>query len=99
MRGDRIDHDVEVRILRLVSDDETPAAVVYVLDDDISGSAARQMVAISRLFGELSPLLLVGIGYPVGDVYADPESWATIVSFRQHDLSPVEDAGYPPPWT
>jgi predicted alpha/beta superfamily hydrolase len=67
--------------------DDRPAAVLYLLDANGYFGAAVDAIRSMQLSAHLPPMLVVGIGYPVG-ILAE-----TIVQ-RTRDLTPTRDEGF-----
>lgn len=66
---------------------DAPRAVLYVLDGDLFfGTAVETSRLMSQLFGELPPLLVVGIAYG--------EGLALQSQLRTRDFTPSADPGY-----
>lgn len=65
-----------------------PRKVLYVLDANLFfGTAVEMTRLMSQLYGELPPLLVVGIGY-------DTDVPAIQAELRARDFTPTEDAGF-----
>jgi predicted alpha/beta superfamily hydrolase len=65
-----------------------PRPVLYVLDADLFlGTAVEMTRLMSQLYGELPPLLVVGIGY-------ETESPVVQAELRARDFTPTADSGF-----
>ena len=91
LRSESVGDDFELRIARPLPGLAPPAAgpprALWVLDADLFFGAVVDVTRLMhRLFGELPPLLVVGVGYP-GDDFAGQ------ARLRSRDLTPTEDSG------
>lgn len=89
--SERVGRDLEVRVARPVGSwmgpPKGPFAVVYVPDADLFfGTVVEGTRLMHQLFGELPPLLVVGIGYPTGDPVVQAE-------LRARDFTFSSDSG------
>ncbi len=84
-----IDQTFEIRIGHPVPSPMGPPAddypVLYVLDGDLFWATAVELSRIMQLFGEMPPMVVVGIGY--GDREAQGQ-------LRNRDFTPTRDEGF-----
>ena len=86
-RSELADTEYEISVARPSGADE-PEATVYVLDANPWFAMVAQLAGSSQRFRELPPLLVVGIGYPLGPM-RDPEVYEQWLHRRTHDFFEV----------
>lgn len=92
LHSDRADADFQVWVAEPIAGmmpmPPGPRRVLYVLDANlIFGTVVEMTRLMSQLYGELPPLLVVGIGYAT-------ELPAVQAELRARDFTPTEDAGF-----
>jgi ferri-bacillibactin esterase len=94
LRSEEIGQDFEIRVAHPIPRAPRPGMpgaaeedfpVLYVLDGDLFFATAVEMSRIMQLFGEMPPMVVVGIGY--GDAIAQGE-------LRNRDLTPCRDPSF-----
>jgi predicted alpha/beta superfamily hydrolase len=91
-RSDRAEADYQIWVAEPVAGvmpfPPGPRRVLYVLDANLFfGTAVEMTRLMSQLYGELPPLLVVGIGY-------DTDVPAVQAELRARDFTPTEDSGF-----
>ncbi len=66
-----------------------PFATAYVTDANVWYASVAQMASVMISFGELPPLVVVGVGYPIGSLFNDDDARAEWGASRQRDLFAV----------
>lgn len=92
VRSKRADEDFQIWVAEPVAGimpfPPGPRKVLYVLDANLFfGTAVELTRLMSQLYGELPPLMVVGIGY-------DTDVPAIQAELRARDFTPTEDAGF-----
>lgn len=92
VRSRLADAQYEIRVARplpgMMSDPGEAPGLLYVTDGDLFfGTATEVTRLMHQLFGELPPLLVVGIGYGTNDTRVQGET-------RNRDLTPTEDPSF-----
>ena len=75
----------QITVMEPSVDSEKPLPVVYITDANSMLGTACEAVNNMMLGGEIPPVLLVGVGYPVGDKFDD------FLRLRTRDFSPTLD--------
>jgi len=92
LHSEHVDADFEVWIAHPVAGvmplPPGPRGVLYVLDANLFFGTAVEMTRImSQLYGELPPLVVVGVAYPTDDPALEAE-------LRARDFTPTADSGF-----
>jgi len=92
VHSERADADFQIRVAEPVAGmmpiPSGPRRVLYLLDADLYfGTAVEMTRLMSQLYGELPPLLIVGIGY-------DTDVPTIQAELRARDFTPTADAGF-----
>lgn len=92
LRSDEAETDFEIRVAHPVAGmwplPPGPRDVLYLLDADLwFGTAVEMTRVMHQLYGELPPLLVVGVGYPTNDPSLQGE-------LRARDFTPTADPGF-----
>lgn len=92
MHSPEIGGDFEIWVARPVAGarglPKGPVGVLYLLDANLYFGTATEMTRLMhQLFGELPPLLVVGVAYPTDDPTLQGE-------LRARDFTPTSDAGF-----
>ena len=83
-----------ISVVAYPGEDGGPMAAIYLTDGDLFFQAAAQMLGMLRVMGDIPPVCLVGVGYPIGNVFTDPDEFRNWLGRRQGDLSPVSDPDF-----
>ena len=94
LEAQAIGRPFEIYLTMYSGDDDEPVAPIYLVDADFFNLAASQMIGLLKMGGDIPPVCLIGVGYPVGNILTDAEEFRRMMEHRQHDLSPVVDADF-----